>query len=340
MSVINNMLQALDRRGAARPEAAAGLTSAAAGPGARAPLPSARWRLPAIVALGGAAIAATALADWPSAIGVPGAVPTPALPLAAAPAAAEAPPPAATVVSEPETTPIVASTASTAPAAPVAPVPSVKPIAAPLLPASLQLAPPLPARIDKRSAAGPAERAAALQREALQLAQTGQASVALERAREALRADAAHTPSRLLAAVLEHEAGANERAMALLRDGLAREPGERSFALLLARLQAAGGDAVAALATLDRHGVDDAAAQGLRAGLWAAAGDWTRAREGYDSAARQEPAQSAWWFGLGVSLDALGEGARARQAYGRALAIGLPQAEQAAYAGQRARALD
>jgi len=201
-------------------------------------------------------------------------------------------------------------------------------------------APPLP-RIDKRPVdATPTQRAAALHRAALEQAQTGHVHGAKERLREALAVASSHTPSRVLLALLEHDTGVAAQAIALLREGLARQPGEASMALMLSRLLAEAGDAAQALAVLDEHRLGDAAAQGLRAGLQAQAGDYGSALASYESAVRQEPTNAAWWFGLGITLDAQGEAARARQAFARARSIGLAQADQAAYAEQRLRALD
>jgi Flp pilus assembly protein TadD len=108
----------------------------------------------------------------------------------------------------------------------------------------------------------------------------------------------------------------------------------------LARLQAQQGQTAAALATIDSHRLADATAQGLRGGLLAQTGDYPRALAAYESAARQEPANPLWWFGLGVALESEGDPARARQAYTRAQASGLAPEELAHYAEQRLRALD
>lgn len=340
MSVINTMLRKLDERGAAAPA----IGVAAAAPRRKA---SPGWRLPAIVALGGIAVAATAFADWPAALGLAGTARAPqVLQAVQASAAVAAVPPPAVLPAASATAP-AAETARVAPpsAAPssgarlAAEASPAQPAAAPMVP---ELAPPMPPRIDKRSVEPkPAQRAAALHRSALEAAQTGHASQALATALEALAADASHAPSRLLAAMLQHEAGATDRAIALLREGLARNPADTApQALLLARLQAAADDGTGALATLDQYRLGDAAAAGLRAALHARSGDWPRAQDAYEAAARQEPANAAWWFGLGVALDAQSDGARARQAYARAQSIGLAREEQARYADQRLRALD
>ena len=342
MSVINAMLKKLDQRGAPRPD----LGPASAAPALNRSGPP-RWRLPLIVTLGGAAIAVTAFADWPQAIASnrsSGAIASPLAISAPAPVAdaASAPALAASVATDAATS--TPSSAALAAAPRSADVERIEPGRA-ALPATASVASlpipipmPLPARIDKRSAA-PAG-APALHRQATEQAQAGHSRGALALAREALAADPAYAPARLLAAVLEHETGATQRAIELLHDGLALQPQDKSQALLLARLQAQQGQSAAALATIDAHRLADATAQGLRGGLLAQTGDYQRALGAYESAARQEPANPLWWFGLGVALESEGDPTRARQAYARAQATGLAPAELASYAEQRLRALD
>ena len=213
-----------------------------------------------------------------------------------------------------------------APAVPTAPAP---PVAA------------LPARIDKRPAAStPEQRALLLHRQATELAQAGQRRTALERAREALSIAPQLAATRLLAAVLEHETGANDRAVRLLREGLLTHPRDAAQGLLLARVLVAQGAQAEALAALDQHAVSGPDADGLRGGILAQQGDFPRSLAAYEDAARQQPGNPMWWFGLGVALESTGQAPRARQAYARARSIGLPSDDLAAYAEQRLRTPD
>lgn len=340
MSVINAMLKKLDQRGAPRPD----FGPARVAPALNRSSP-ARWRLPLIVTLGGAAIGVTAFADWPQAIASnrsSGAIASPLAIADAAPVAvaASAPALAASVATDAATSTPSSATLTAAPRSAdverIAPGRAALPATASV--ASLPLPMPLPARIDKRSTAPTG--APALHRQATEQAQAGHSRAGLVLAREALAADPAYAPARLLAAVLEYETGATQRAIELLHDGLALQPQDKSQALLLARLQAQQGQTAAALATIDAHRLADATAQGLRAGLLAQSGDYARALAAYESAARQEPANPLWWFGLGVALESEGDPARARLAYSRAQASGLAPGELAQYAEQRLRALD
>lgn len=272
---------------------------------------------------------------------------------AAAPMAALPATPAPTPVQVNTTAPAAAPAAATPPA-PATRVASLAPALAPAAPAAAaestagvpvpaSLAPPLamPSRIEKRSVAPSAAQQALIHyREATTQAQAGQRRPALEQAHAALAIDPRHAPSRLLAALLEHETGASQRAVQLLRDGLTLTPGDTAQALLLARVLVAQGANADALGTLDQHGVTGADADGLRGGILAQQGDFRRSLAAYESAARQQPGQAMWWFGLAVALDSEGQAPRARQAYARAQAIGLPRDDLAAYASQRLGALD
>jgi MSHA biogenesis protein MshN len=137
--------------------------------------------------------------------------------------------------------------------------------------------------------------------------------------------------------VLEHELGASERAAQLLQDGLALTPGDAAQALLLARIQVAQGDAHAALATLELNAVTGAEAEGLRGGILAQQGRFQAALPAYESAARQQPANPMWWFGLGVALDAEGQGGKARLAFARAQQLGLQRDDLQQFVDQRLR---
>lgn len=213
----------------------------------------------------------------------------------------------------------------------------------PPLPARVALAsmPPTPPRIDKRlHAQDPAQRQALLYRQAVDAAQAGQRQASIAAAREVLALNPRHEPARQLAAHLEFEAGGADRAVALLRDGLAQPGASPALALALARLLAAEGLPDEALAVLDTHQVAGAEAAGLRGGVLARRGDYAAALAAYEAAARAQPLNPMWWLGLGVALDALAEPARARQAFAKAHAIGLPRDDLASYAEQRLRALE
>ena len=92
-------------------------------------------------------------------------------------------------------------------------------------------------------AATPEQRAEVTYRSALDAANLGHPQVAAERAFEAMKQSPRHRAARQLAAVLLHAQGATVRAVALLDDGLAIDPGHSALALLLARLRLEQGSA-------------------------------------------------------------------------------------------------
>jgi MSHA biogenesis protein MshN len=359
MSVIHSVLTKLDARGAPPPAALGAMPPlASAGNGASR-------RLMVTAALGIGALGFVALADWPkwlrsahAAQAATTSAPTVAESTTAvehtarssgdavaAPPATTAPDTTAAVVTptpvpaaaQPSTPSNIAATATPRRVA-VATVARERTTVTAIAPAAPDA---VATPIDKRNVAPNApQRALLLLRQANEAAQAGQPRAALAQARDALALDPALTAARLLAAVLEHETGASERAAQLLRDGLARDPRDSAQAMLLARVLIAQGDAPGALAALERHAVRGAEADGLRGGILTQQGDYSAALGAYESAARQQPANSMWWLGLGVALDSEGQPQRARQAYAHALSLGLPRDDLTQFADRRLRATD
>ncbi len=208
----------------------------------------------------------------------------------------------------------------------------------PSVAAAPQELPPLLAvgRVDKRAQPSTPElRAAPLYSAAVEAAQAGQSRAAIAKAQEALAVHPQHTGARLLAAALEQETGGAGRAVTVLKEGLVLTPGQATLALALARVQAQQGAPEEALATLEQHQVQGPEAQGLRGGVLARRADYAGALQAYEAAARAQPQNSLWWLGLGVSLEALGEPARARLAFAKAQAMGLAREDLAAYVQER-----
>jgi MSHA biogenesis protein MshN len=299
---------------AAAPAAASESGEPPATPAVQDPTPKRPAPLRAMVAQPASLAPAQPIAIHPAAMASLGAGPTAALLQAAGAGAARA------------TSPPKVQAGPTSPAATVAAAP--------------QELPPLPARVDKRlPASTPELRAHALYGAALEAAQAGQSRAAIAKAQEALAAYPPHTAARQLAAALEQETGGAGRAIGLLKDGLALAPGQPALALALARVQAQQGLADDALATLEQHAVPGAEAQGLRGGVLARRADYAGALGAYEAAARAQPQNSLWWLGLGVSLEALGEPARARIAFGKAQALGLAREDLSQYVQERLLAL-
>jgi tetratricopeptide (TPR) repeat protein len=227
------------------------------------------------------------------------------------------------------------------PAAEPVPEPEATTLAAARLPLPT---PPTPARIERRNLPlAPTAQARALLAQAQQQVQLGQSEAARALLAQALGLDAGLVAARQLAAVLAFEAGEAEAAEALLRAGLGQPGGSiettRALAFALAQVQVARARHDDALQTLDAHALRDAAAEGLRAAVLAQLGRPTQARQAYEAAARLQPDNAQWWFGLGVTLESEGHPTLAAQAYRRALLVGLPSTQLEQYAQQRLRVL-
>src|SRR5512135_2804432 len=113
-------------------------------------------------------------------------------------------------------------------------------------------------------------------------------------------------PRATLAALLS-DAGQNQEAEAILRAGRELNPDHAWFALSLARLQAARGDAEGAVATLQSgmggRGVN-AEYRATMAALLVRLRQYPDAARQYEQALRQQPGQGTWWLGLGLAMEA------------------------------------
>jgi MSHA biogenesis protein MshN len=125
--------------------------------------------------------------------------------------------------------------------------------------------------------------------------------------------------ARFTLASLQAERGDRPTALKTLSDGAAVEPAR--FAQTTAQLQAELGDLNGALQTLDH--VPASSRTGSYHALLAAIdqrlGRHADAVEQYALALRAEPSRESAWVGMGVSLQALGQNAQARQAFEQAL---------------------
>ena len=158
----------------------------------------------------------------------------------------------------------------------------------------------------------------------------------------ALRADAAHVAARqaYVALLLEQErVGVAHR---VLHAGLTINPEQPAFALAMARLYVGQREHVAALEVLDRAGPANASAdfQAMRATVLQRLGRHADAVEAYQNAVRGGTQPATTWVGLGISLEELSRRSEAAQAYRRALTASPIAAETRNYAESRARALE
>ncbi|MEM6250048.1 tetratricopeptide repeat protein [Shewanella vaxholmensis] len=139
-------------------------------------------------------------------------------------------------------------------------------------------------------------------------------------------------------AALHYGQGQLAKASEVLQQGMLLFPQQLDFALLLARVQQAAGQADLALATLanipDTHPL---ARQKWMAqsDLAQKLGQFSVSEEAYRQLLQQEPQQAKWWMGLAYALDSQQQFPQARQAYRTALGHRGLSAQASAFIEQR-----
>jgi MSHA biogenesis protein MshN len=199
-----------------------------------------------------------------------------------------------------------------------------------------------PVRLEKSSApVSAADRAEAEYLRGIDLhenARDGDAEAAFA---ATLQLDGGHAPARHALAVEWIGSGRTLEAERLLLEGLARDPRQPQLAVVLARIQAARQDSPAAIETL-RASLGGSAvapahadARALLATLQQGEGQHRDAAESFAAALRQMPQNGPWWVGLGLSLAADGRTDSAREAFQRARATGSLSPELLSYVEQK-----
>jgi MSHA biogenesis protein MshN len=128
----------------------------------------------------------------------------------------------------------------------------------------------------------------------------------------------------------------------VLQEGLALAPAQSGFTITLARLQVHRGDVAEGVATLKRgfdYGRGNADYHAFLAALHQRLGQHEEAVEQFQAALRLKPAPGIWWLGLGISLQAANRTADAQDAYRHARSAGNLQPDLAALAEQRLKQL-
>jgi len=183
----------------------------------------------------------------------------------------------------------------------------------------------------------PQQRAENAYRQAYASLQQGRMGEAEESLRQALQFDPRHAAARQALAALLVEAKQLGRAEQLLQQGLELQPGHSGYAMTLARLQVERGDVPAALATLQRNppSGENAEYHGFMAALLQRVERHKEAIEQYQIALRSNPGAGPWLLGLGISLQADNQPAKAADAFRRAKASTTLSPELQAFAEQR-----
>lgn len=139
-------------------------------------------------------------------------------------------------------------------------------------------------------------------------------------------------------AALHYGQGQLAKASEVLQQGMLLFPQQLDFALLLARVQQAAGQADLALVTLanipDTHPL---ARQKWMAqsDLAQKLGQFSVSEQAYRQLLQQEPQQAKWWMGLAYALDSQQQFTQARQAYRTALGHRGLSAQASAFIEQR-----
>ncbi len=195
--------------------------------------------------------------------------------------------------------------------------------------------------IERTPAAGsPHDRAESEYRKAIAAVNQGRVSEAVDSLRNALHQDSLHVASRQLLVRLLLEAGDQDDAIRMLRDGIAGQPAQLGWAMSLARLQVDRGELDSAWQTLD-HTLPAAGNNpdylGFAANVLQRLGRHGEAADQYRKATRIAPADGRWWLGLGWCLDAQGQAAEAREAFLHARQSGNLSPELLALIDQKLR---
>jgi MSHA biogenesis protein MshN len=184
-------------------------------------------------------------------------------------------------------------------------------------------------RIDKQERIpSPAERAEAYYQQGREAQHAGRADEALTSYQTALALFPEHAAARQALAAVLIEGQRWDAAGQVLREGIELPVTRLASTLTLARLLVERGQAAAALDLMEKQaasGERSAEYQGFLAVLLNRAGRVHEAVERYQAATRLAPAEARWWAGLGIALDADGQGTAAREAYLKARSLpGLP----------------
>lgn len=230
------------------------------------------------------------------------------------------------------------------------PAPETPPTPSPVTPDALRLATQLETPLVEKTepkpqaatpAAGNSTAEAHFGRAALLLSH-GRVTEAESELLAALRADASHIAARQAYVSLLVEQQRVGTARQVLQEALAFNPEHPAFAVALARIYAGQRDYAAALAVLDRAGAGTANAdfQATRGTVLQRLGRHAEAVDAYQAALRGATQPPASWIGLGISLEALERKSDAAAAYRRALTAGPMEAQARDYAESRAKALE
>ena len=197
-------------------------------------------------------------------------------------------------------------------------------------------------KIDRRANPSLKYRAEQEFRRAVSLVNQGRIAEGMEGFRTALEMDPAHETARQTLVALLLEAKRVDDAAAVLQQGLAVNPENTGFAMLLARIMVERRDVSNALFVLQRHAAPPDRNPDFHAFAGALYQRLDRHKEAidqYEAALRLAPSAGVWWVGLGISLQAAERRNEALDAYTRAKSAGNLSPEILAFVDQRLKQL-
>ncbi|MBX9904532.1 MAG: tetratricopeptide repeat protein [Burkholderiales bacterium] len=201
--------------------------------------------------------------------------------------------------------------------------------------------PPAPVEIDKQvRQPTPRQRADAEYSKGAVALHRGQAAEARVAFEAALQIDPMHHGSRQALVGVLLDARQPALALRVLQEGLQLAPAQHGFAMTLARLQMDNGELDAGVQTLARSLEYPGASPdyiAFYAGLLQRQQKHAEAAAQFQRALGQRGNVGVWLLGLGVSLEALGRGAEAQEAYRLAKASGNLSADLQSFADQKLR---
>ena len=188
----------------------------------------------------------------------------------------------------------------------------------------------------------PQQRAESEFQKANRAAQEGRTNDALAGYENALLSDSSHKEARRAWVGLLLSLKRNDDAENVLKKGLKRDPHDASFAMLMARLQVERGAVPLALETLQKtlpYAEGQAEYQAFVAALLQRQNRHDEAIAHYQIALKLAPNNGIWLMGMGISLQALQRNEDARDAYQRALASNSLSAQLQAFVQQKLKEL-
>ncbi|HXA47724.1 MAG TPA: tetratricopeptide repeat protein [Burkholderiaceae bacterium] len=184
----------------------------------------------------------------------------------------------------------------------------------------------------------PSQRAENDYRQAATALQSGRNADAISDLEQALQLDSHHAAARQMLVGVLLQAKRQDEAVRRAQEGLAQDPAQIGLAMILARVQVEQNDLKSALATLEQtlsYAQDRADYQAFFAALLQRDKRHKDAIDHYVIAIGKNPQNGIWWLGLGNSLQAENRLPEAKEAFNRAKASNSLTPELLAFVNQK-----